>query len=58
MVQTFGVDKTVKKSLKESLPTIEQKLKQAGVPEKVIVPLSSAVNKQLGQGIPYFFIMP
>lgn len=58
MAQTFGIDKTVKKTLKESLPTIEQKLKQAGVPEKVIVPISSAVNKQLGKGMIEKYGMP
>lgn len=48
MAKYAGVDKTVKKNIKESLPTIEQKLKQVGISDKVIKPISNEVNKKLG----------
>ena len=43
-----GADKVAKAKLKESLPTIENKLSKAGVSDKVIKPLSKEINKKLG----------
>ena len=48
MAKYIGADKEVKKNVKKSLPTIEQKLKKVGVSDKVIKPISKEVNKALG----------
>ena len=48
MAKYVGADKVVKKNIKKSLPTIEQKLKRAGVSDKVIKPIAKEVNKKLG----------
>jgi len=51
LAKMTGVDKSGKKAIKKSLPSIESKLAKAGVSAKVIKPLSKEINKQLGKGI-------
>jgi len=54
IAKATGADKLIasklKTTIKTKLPTIEQKLKSAGVPEKVLTPLTKEIGKQLGKG--------
>jgi hypothetical protein len=50
IAKATGADTLLKTTLKTNLPTIEQKLQSAGISDKIIKPLSGAINKQLGKG--------
>jgi len=50
IAKATGADTLIKTTLKTNLPTIEQKLQSAGISDKIIKPLSGAINKQLGEG--------